>query len=144
LDFQVPPEENAYLCPAGQKLPWPMTNVENGLTLHRYWDLASCRACDLKARCTTSVNRRITRWEHEAILDAMQRRLDREPGAMRIRRQTVEHVFGIIKAWIGSTHFLTRRIGNVATATSLHVLVYNLKRVIAILGAGPLIAAIRA
>jgi transposase len=143
-DFVYLAEENAYLCPAGERLPWHMTNVENGLTLHRYWDLASCRACDLKARCTTSLNRRITRWEHEAILDAMQRRLDREPGAMRIRRQTVEHVFGTIKAWMGSTHFLTRRIGNVATETSLHVLAYNLKRVIAILGAGPLIAAIRA
>jgi transposase len=78
-DFVYLAEENAYLCPAGQKLPWHMTNVENGLTLHRYWDLASCRACDLKARCKTSLNRRITRWEHEAVLDAMQRRLDREP-----------------------------------------------------------------
>jgi hypothetical protein len=132
-DFVYLAEENAYLCPAGHKLPWHMTNVENGLTLHRYWDLASCRACDLKARCTTSLNRRITRWEHEAVLDTMQRRLDREPDAMRIRRPTVEHVFGTIKAWMGSTHFLTRRIGNVATETSLHVLAYNLKRVIAIL-----------
>lgn len=111
-----------------------MSNVENGLTLHRCWDLASCRACDLKPRCTTSLNRRITRWEHEAVLDAMQRRLDREPDVMRTRRQTVEHVFGTIRSWMGSTHFLTRRIGNVATETSLHVLAYDLKRVIAIPG----------
>jgi transposase len=110
-DFVYLAEEDAYLCPAGQKLPWHMTNVEHGLTLHRYWDLASCRACDLKARCTTNLNRRITRWEHEAVLDAMQRRLDREPDAMRIRRQTVEHVFGTIKAWMGSTHFLTAGSG---------------------------------
>ena len=82
-DFVYLAEED--LCPAGQKLPWHMSNVENGLTLHRYWDLASCRACDLKPRCTTSLNRRITRWEHEAVLDAMQRRLDREPDAMRGR-----------------------------------------------------------
>jgi transposase len=121
-----------------------MATIENGLTLHRYWDLASCRACDLKARCTTGLNRRITRWEHEEVIEALQRRLDREPNAMCTRRQTVEHVFGTIKAWMSSIHFLTRRIGKVATEMTLHLLAYNLKRVIAILGTGPLITAIRA
>jgi len=66
--------------------------------------------------------RRITRWEHEAVLEAMQRRLDHEPGAIRIRRQTVEHVFGTIKAWMGATHFRTRRLKNVASEMSLQVL----------------------
>ncbi|HEX4710166.1 IS1182 family transposase, partial [Phenylobacterium sp.] len=143
-DFVYLPEANAYRCPGGYTLPWHMTTVENGLTLHRYWDLASCRACGLKSQCTTSINRRITRWEHEAVLEAMQRRLDREPHAMRIRRQTVEHVFGTIKAWMGASHFKTRRLPNVAAEMSLQVLAYNLKRAIAVVGARPLIAAIQA
>jgi transposase len=143
-DFVYLPQENAYRCPAGQKLVWHMTTVENRLTLHRYWDLASCRACSLKSQCTISKERRITRWEHEAVLETMRRRLDREPYAMRIRRQTVEHVFGTIKAWMGATHFKTRRLKNVATEMSLQVLAYNLKRVIAILGVQPLIQAIQA
>lgn len=143
-DFVYLREENAYRCPGGYTLPWHMTTVEKGLTLHRYWDLGSCRACALKPQCTTSLNRRITRWEHEAVIEAMQRRLDREPRAMRIRRQTVEHVFGTIKAWMGATHFKTRRLKNVASEMSLQVLAYNLKRAIAILGVQPLIAAMQA
>lgn len=86
----------------------------------------------------------MTRWEHEAVLDAVQHRLDADPHAMRTRRQTVEHVFGTIKGWMGATHFRTRRLKNVATEMSLHVLAYNLKRVIAILGTGPLVTALRA
>jgi transposase len=143
-DFVYLPRENAYRCPSGQTLPWHMTNVENGLTLHRYWDLASCRACAIKPQCTISLNRRITRWEHEEVLETMQRRLDREPRAMRVRRQTVEHVFGTLKAWMGATHFKTRRLKNVSAEMSLQVLAYNLKRVIAILGVRPLIAAMQA
>ena len=143
-DFVYLPEEDVYRCPADQKLPWHMATVEHGMTLHRYWDLASCRACAIKSQCTTSLNRRITRWEHEAVIDAMQQRLDREPHAMRTRRQTVEHVFGTLKAWMGATHFKTRRIKNVASEMSLQVLAYNLKRVIAILGVGPLISAMQA
>ena len=88
--------------------------------------------------------RRITRWEHEGVLNAMQRRLDQQPEAMRVRRQTVEHPFGTLKAWMGATHFLTRKLKRVSTEMSLHVLAYNMKRVIAILGVGPLMAAIRA
>ena len=86
----------------------------------------------------------MTRWEHEALIDALQRRMDLTPGAMRMRRRLVEHPFGTIKAWMGSTHFLTKCLPNVKTEIGLHVLAYNLKRVIAILGVGPLIEAIRA
>ena len=143
-DFVYLSEENVYRCPADQKLPWHMTTVENGMALHRYWDLASCRACGIKARCTTSKERRITRWEHEAVIDALQRRLDHEPQAMRMRRQTVEHVFGTLKSWMGATHFKTRRLKNVASEISLHVLAYNLKRAIALLGVRPLISALQA
>lgn len=143
-DFIYIAEQNAYRCPAGQLLPHHMTTIEKGMTLHRYWDRASCTACGLKARCTTSVERRITRWEHEAVIDAMQERLDRKPDAMRIRRATVEHSFGTLKAWMGATHFKMRTLERVTTEMSLHVLAYNLKRVIAIMGAGPLMMAMRA
>ena len=90
--------------------------------------------CPMKPQCTPSDYRRISRWEHEAVLDAMQRRLDQQPEAMTLRRRTVEHVFGTLKYWMGSTHFLTRRLPNVATEMSLQVLAYNLKRVMNILG----------
>jgi transposase len=143
-DFVYIPEDDVYRCPAGQRLVHHMTNVEKGMTLHRYWDLASCTDCTIKGQCTPSKNRRITRWEHEAVIDAMQERLDRAPKSMRIRRATVEHPFGTLKAWMGATHFKTRTLKNVSTEMSLHVLAYNLKRVIAILGVGPLIQAMRA
>ena len=84
----------------------------------------------MKAKCTITDYRRIRRWKHEAVLEAMQQRLDRQPELMRVRRQTVEHPFGTIKSWMGWTHFLTR----VRAEMSLHVLAYNLKRVMRILG----------
>ncbi|PTM41567.1 IS1182 family transposase [Bosea sp. 124] len=143
-DFVYLPEQDVYRCPSGALLPRHMTTVERGMTLHRYWDRASCQACALKAQCTPSVERRVTRWEHEAIIDALQRRMDLTPGAMRQRRRLVEHPFGTIKAWMGATHFLTRRLPNVKTEIGLHILAYNLKRVIAIIGAKPLMEAIRA
>lgn len=142
-DFVYNAEDNSYRCPAGQRLVHHMTTVEKGQTLHRYWDQASCGACAIKAQCTPSKMRRITRWEHEAVIDAMQDRLDRAPKSMRIRRATVEHPFGTLKAWMGATHFKTRTLKNVRTEMSLHVLAYNLKRVIAILGVGPLVQAIQ-
>ncbi len=97
----------------------------------------------MKKQCTTGKQRRIKRWEHEAVLDAMQVRLDQAPQMMRVRRQTVEHPFGTIKAWMGATHFLTKTLDRVSTEMSLHVLAYNLKRVMQILGVGPLLEAMR-
>jgi Transposase DDE domain len=120
-----------------------MTTVERGLTLHRYWSSA-CPRCPIKAQCTPSDYRRITRWEHEALLDAMQQRLDRHPEMMRAGRQTVEHPFGTIKAWMGWTHFLTRTLTRVRTEMSLHVLAYNLKRVMRILRIGELLRVLMA
>ncbi len=84
------------------------------------------------------------RWVHEAVLDAMQKRLDLMPDAMIVRRRTVEHVFGTLKSWIGSTHFLTRTLKNVRTEMSLSVLAYNIKRMIQMFGFKPLIEAIHA
>lgn len=132
-DFIYIPKDDEYQCPAGQRAIYRMTTVENGLSLHRYWSSA-CPRCPLKPRCTPSDYRRITRWEHEAILEAMQRRLDRAPQAMTMRRRTIEHVFGTLKHWMGSTHFLTRGLPQVSTEMSLHVLAYNLKRVVQLLG----------
>ena len=143
-DFVYLPDQDVYRCPAGALLPRHMTTVEKGMTLHRYWDRASCTACRLKAQCTPSVERRVTRWEHEAVIDALQTRMDLRLRAMRDRRSLVEHPFGTIKAWMGHTHFLMKRLPNVKTEISLHILAYNMKRVMAVLGTKPLIEAIRA
>ena len=141
-DFVYQPESDSYRCPAGNQLIRRFDSVENGLVLHRYWS-SNCGSCALKPRCTPSPQRRITRWEHEHVVDAMQARLDRMPDAMRIRRRTVEHVFGTIKDWMGRTHFKTRTLPKVGTEMSLHVLAYNIKRAIALLGTSKLIAAMR-
>lgn len=143
-DFVYLPDQDVYRCPAGALLPRHMTTVEKGLTLHRYWDRASCTGCRLKPQCTPSVERRVTRWEHEAVIDALQARMDLAPRAMRIRRRLVEHPFGTIKAWMGHTHFLMKRLPNVKTEISLHILAYNMKRVMAVLGTKPLMEAITA
>ena len=142
-DFRYVAEEDVYLCPAGERLVYHYTNVEKGLTLHRYWTTA-CRGCPIKDRCTTGKERRITRWEHEDVLEAVQRRLDEHAEKMRQRRETVEHPFGTIKSWMGSTHFQMRTLKRVGTEMALHVLAYNLKRVMNILGIRPLIAAMGA
>jgi hypothetical protein len=142
-DFVYIAEDDVYRCPANERLTRRFTSVEDGMTLHTYWT-TKCGDCALKAQCTTGKQRRIKRWEHEAVIDAMQQRLDRAPKAMRIRRATVEHPFGTIKAWMGATHFRMKTLERVRTEMSLHVLAYNLKRVIAILGPAPLMQAMRA
>lgn len=142
-DFIYDAEHNEYRCPAGQRLIWRFATMENGLKLHRYWS-SHCQSCAMKAQCTPSQQRRVTRWEHEDVLEAMQTRLDHSPEIMRIRRQTVEHPFGTIKSWMGATHFLTKTLDRVSTEMSLHVLAYNLKRVMKLLGTGGLMAAMRA
>ena len=107
-------------------------------------NLTACLDCPLKPRCTPAETRRVKRWVHEGVLDAMQQRLDRMPDATKIRRQTVEHPFGTLKAWMGAIHFLTRTLAKVGTEMSLQVLAYNMKRMIQIVGVGALISAIRA
>jgi transposase len=142
-DFIYEPKTNTYRCPAAQSLIWRFTSVEKGMTLHCYWSSA-CKACPLKAQCTSAPERRVKRWEHESVIEVMQQRLDQDPDKMRIRRQTVEHPFGTLKAWMGSTHFLMRTLKHVSTEMSLHVLAYNLKRVMRILGTAPLMQAMGA
>ena len=131
-DFIYIARKDEYRCPAGQRLTRRYTSIEDGMTMHTYW-YSDCASCSIKSQCTAADARRVKRWEHEGVLDRMQERLDREPGKMRIRRQTAEHPFGTLKAWMGATHFLTKTLPKVRTEMSLHVLAYNLKRVMNIL-----------
>jgi transposase len=141
-DFRYVAEEDIYICPAGERLTYHYTNEENGLVLRRYWTNV-CQSCAIKQSCTTGKERRVTRWEHENLLEAVQRRLDEHPEKMRQRRETVEHPFGTIKARMGATHFLMKTLPRVAAEMAMHVLAYNLTRVMNIMGPGRLIAAIR-
>ena len=141
-DFIYIAKDDQYQCPAGERAIHRFTTVEHGMTLHKYWSSA-CPRCPLKRQCTTSSYRRITRWEHEAVLEAMQRRLDRKPETMTLRRRTIEHVFGTLKHWMGSTHFLMRGLEHVGTEMCLHVLAYNFKRLITLLGMAKLMRVIR-
>jgi transposase len=142
-DFRYVAQEDIYICPAGEKLAYHFTNEEDGLVLHHYWTNA-CRTCALKAQCTKGPQRRIKRWEHEYVVDTVQARLDKTPDAMRTRRETVEHPFGTLKMRMGATHFLMKTLPKVATEMALHVLAYNLTRVMNIVGIKPLLAAIQA
>jgi transposase len=142
-DFRYAAEEDVYICPAGKKLTYRQSTVENGLVLRRYWTNV-CQSCAIKQRCTTGKERRIARWEHEHVLEVVQKRLDEHPEKMRQRRETVEHPFGTIKARMGATHFLMKTLPRVASEMALHVLAYNLTRVMNIMGVQPLLAAMRA
>lgn len=138
-DFMYDEHCDEYRCPAGQAAIYRYTTEERDKTLRRYWP-SECPTCPIKAKCTPSKYWRISRWEHEDVLEMVQARLDGAPHASRLRQRTVEHVFGTLKAWMGSTHILTRTLPRVRTEMSLQVLAYNLQRVIKILGAQTLIA----
>ena len=142
-DFIYDAEHDHYTCPAGAKLTKIHRRVDHTEDFDRYRHLSACFTCPLRPRCTPTQRRIIKRWENEHVLDRMQDRLDRMPEAMGVRRQTVEHPFGTLKAWMGTTHFLTRTLDKVRTEMSLQVLAYNLKRMIRIFGVGPLMEAIR-
>jgi transposase len=139
-DFVYVAADDVYRCPAGERLTYRFSGVEKGKTIRRYWTSA-CKTCALKAQCTKGPERRIPRWEHEAVLEKVQARLDHNPDAMRVRRSTAEHPFGTIKCWMGATHFLMTTLPKVATEMALNVLAYNIKRVIAIMGVGAFLEA---
>jgi len=141
-DFLYDRKRDEFRCPAGKRAIHRCSSVEEGQTIHLYWS-SSCPRCPLKNRCTPSDYRRIRRWEHEDALEKMQQQLDDMPDALKLRRSTVEHPFGTIKAWMGATHFLTKTLPKVSTEMSLHVLAYNIKRAISIIGTPNLIEAIR-
>ena len=132
-----------YECPAGERLTHRTTSTEKGKQIKRYWT-SSCSGCAIKNRCTTGNERRVSRWVHADVLDRAQARLDKQPDSMRVRRATVEHPFGTIKSWMGATHFQMKTLPRVSTEMSLHVLSYNMKRAINLLGTEKIIATIRA
>lgn len=142
-DFIYIAEDDEYHCPAGQRLIRHMQTREKGQLLYRYW-CSVCQTCAIKAQCTPGKERRVTRWEHEAVIDRAQARIDQEPERMKARRETVEHPYGTIKHWMGYTHFQMKTLERVSAEMSLHVLAYNLKRVMNIMGVGTLIDAMQA
>ena len=142
-DFAYDADADVYRCPAGETLTYRYTTEEAGLVVRRYW-ASVCQTCPLKVRCTTGKERRITRWKYEHLVEAMHDRMSRDPALMGLRRSTVEHPFGTIKAWMGATHFKMRRLRNVRTEMAFHVLAYNIKRMIALIGVRGLLAAIPA
>ena len=142
-DFRYVEEKDIYVCPAGDALAYSFTTEERGLVLRRYRTNA-CKRCTIKHRCTTAKERLITRWEHEHVLEAVQERLDKNPQAMRVRRETAEHPFATLKMRMGATHFLMKTLPRVATEMALHVLAYNLTRAMNIVGIQPLMTAMRA
>ena len=134
-DFHYESEADQYRCPAGEVLAHRHNGIENGMKMHFYYaSVLVCRECTLKSQCTLSKERRIWRWEHESVLDDAEVELKQHPDAMRQRKRLVEHPYGTIKHWMGSTHFLMKRLPNVQAEMSLHVLAYNLRRAINILG----------
>ena len=139
-DFVYTATDDVYICPARERLTYRATTNDAGKMIRRYWTSA-CRACALKSKCTPEATRRVSRWEHEAVLETVQARLDHHPEKMTIRRQTAEHPFGTIKCWMGATHFLTKRLPKVATEMALNVLAYNIKRVMALIGVAGLLEA---
>ena len=132
-DFKWIAQHNESECPAGERLIWRFTTEEHGKTISKYWS-SNCPRCSIKKQCTTSPYQRVSHWEQDDVLDRVQERLDREPERMRIRRETVEHPFGTIKSWMGSTHFQMKTLKHVSTEMSLHVLAYHLKRAISLFG----------
>ena len=142
-DFVYCAGKDVYRCPAGQELSCRYTSTEDGKVLHRYWT-SVCGECALKPQCTTGPQRRVTRWEHEHVLEAVQERLDKNPEAMRVRRETAEHPFGTLKSRMGTTPLLMKTLPKVATEMALSVLAYNFTRVMNIIGAKPLMAALAA
>ena len=142
-DFTYNAQKNVYICPANKEIRYSFDTTEHGKTIQVYLSCLACKNCTIKSKCTTSRARRIRRWEHEDRLDDMEAKLQSEPDILNLRKSTVEHPFGTIKSWMGATHFQMRRLKNVSTEMSLHVLAYNLKRMINIIGQQALTEAIR-
>jgi transposase len=142
--FKYDKNKDIYICPAGEELPHRRNVTEDGLEQKVYVNHIACRDCTVRAKCTTSLKepRKMKRWVHEKMIDAMQQRVDDNPDIPVLRKQTVEHPFGTIKMWMGATHFLMKRKKNVSIEMNLHVLAYNLKRMMTIMGTTGLMEAI--
>ena len=140
--FRYIKDNDEYECPAGERLTFRTERKESGKQIRRYWTSA-CSSCAIKAQCTTATERRVSRWEHEAVLERAAKRLRRKPEVMLARRSLVEHPFGTLKSWTSSTHLLTKTLPRVRTEMSLQVLAYNMKRAISLLGTQKIVATIR-
>ena len=126
-------DDDEYECPAGERLTHRTTTADAGKTIRRYWS-SVCGSCPIKSQCTNGKERRVSRWEHEDVLERAAKRLRRRPEVMNARRSLVEHPFGTLKSWTSSNHFLTKRLSGVSTETSLQILAYNMKRAINLVG----------
>jgi len=142
-DFIYIEADDEYRCPAGERLPRRMVTLDGNKNMVRYWS-SNCGKCALKSQCTPSKERRVSRWEHGKVLELHEQRMNENPTMMQLRKQIVEHPFGTIKSWMGMSHFKTKTLSRVSTEMSLHVLAYNLTRMINIMGVKPLIRAIQA
>jgi transposase len=141
-DFAYDAAQDAYQCPAGERLTYRFSTVEQGRGMRDY-STAACGRCALKARCTRNKqSRRITRWVNEGVLDAMEQRLKNDPTLRTRRKAIVEHPFGTMKRWMDQGYFLMRGLAHVRAEFSLTVLAYNLRRVINLVGVSRMIAAI--
>ena len=142
-DFRYDADCNEYTCPAGQRLTYRFDSVEHDKRLWVY-ETNQCPSCPLQSKCTTSNAKRIKRWENEAVLDTAEVELKQQPDAMRQRKRLAEHPYGTIKHWMGSTHFLMKRLPNVQAEMSLHVLAYNLTRAINVVGVAKIMEQLQA
>jgi Transposase DDE domain. len=142
-DFRYVAAEDAYVCPAGQRLAYSFTTEDKGLLLRRYRTNA-CQSCAIRHSCTTREGTTDLPMGARGRARNCAGTLDQHPEKMTIRRQTAEHPFGTIKCWMGATHFLTKRLPKVATEMALNVLAYNIKRVMAIIGVAGLLEALAA
>lgn len=142
-DFQYDAANDRYICPAKQELPFRRESTDHGKVIKVYEGVA-CRGCVLRAQCTQcqTGNRRLWRWVHEDVIEAMQQRMRQHPDKAKLRKALVEHPFGTIKHWMNQGHFLLRGLEKVGAEVSLSVLAYNMKRVINILGVKELIKAV--
>ncbi len=141
-DFAYNADKDVYVCPAGEHLTYRYTS-ELDNKMQRSYATEFCSGCVIKDRCTPAKERRIRRWEHEDVLERMHKRIDDDPSKLALRSMTVEHPYGTIKSWMGATHFKMKTLKNVVTEMALHVLAYNMTRVMNVIGIPALIGAMR-
>jgi len=142
--FRYDADADTYICPGGAALRRARSRpVRNDVRLFDYGNAAACKSCAIKARCTDAASRKVTRYENEAVLDRMAKRLVARPGVLDQRRESVEHPFGSVKQWMGQGAFLMRRLENVRAEFSLTAIAYNLRRAITLVGIPALMAAVR-
>ncbi|HZF98852.1 MAG TPA: IS1182 family transposase, partial [Pseudoxanthomonas sp.] len=143
-EFSYDAASDSFVCPAGQRLHPYSSSFLRGLSKTNYTNKPACDDCVIRSLCTNGWFRTVSRLENEAVLDRMQARLAERPDILDRRRETVEHPFGTIKQWMNQGAFLTRGLEKVRAEFSLTALVYNLRRVLNIVGFSKLMAAVAA